>query len=115
MKLLSDFMEHQGWKVTRSAYGTETGFEAVFEHGHGGKTIGFNSEVSRHPIAHRHNNFATRKEAERLSDLCRWMLYLVSDMRVDTILSPVGLYPLVSINALVPDCILPKLPELAVR
>lgn len=45
-KLLSGFMEDQGWKVTRHAYGTETGWEAVFEHGNGGKVIGFNSEVS---------------------------------------------------------------------
>lgn len=46
MKLLSDYMEEQGWKVKRSVYGVETGFEAVFEHGQGGKVIGFNSEVS---------------------------------------------------------------------
>lgn len=45
MKLLSDFMEKQGWKVKRGAYGVETGFEAVFQHGQGGKVIGFNSEV----------------------------------------------------------------------
>lgn len=45
-KLLSGYMEDQGWKVTRGAFGTETGWEAVFEYGNGGKTIGFNSEVS---------------------------------------------------------------------
>lgn len=45
LELLSGYMEEQGWKVTRGAYGTKTGFEAVFEHGTGGKVIGFNSEV----------------------------------------------------------------------
>lgn len=51
-RLLSGYMEDQGWKVTRSAYGTETGWEAVFEHGTGGKVIGFNSEVSVGLLAH---------------------------------------------------------------
>ena len=45
-KLLSGFMEKQpGWKVKRSVYGTETGWEAVFVHGSGGRTIGINSEM----------------------------------------------------------------------
>ena len=49
-KLLSDFMEkQQGWKVRRSVYGTETGWEAVFVNGNGGKTIGVNSEMDALP------------------------------------------------------------------
>lgn len=49
-KLLSDFMEKQeGWKVRRSVYGTETGWEAVFVNGKGGKTIGVNSEMDALP------------------------------------------------------------------
>ena len=40
-ELLSGYMEKQeGWRVTRKAYGTETGWEAVFQHGQGGRTIG---------------------------------------------------------------------------
>lgn len=46
LELLSGYMEDQGWKVRRGVYGTETSFEAVFEHGSGGRVIGFNSEVS---------------------------------------------------------------------
>lgn len=45
MKLLAGYMDKQGWKVKTGVYGTETGFEAVFQHGQGGKVIGFNSEV----------------------------------------------------------------------
>ena len=39
-KLLSDYIETHGFKVNRSAYGTETGFEAIFKNGKGGRTIG---------------------------------------------------------------------------
>lgn len=49
-KLLADFMEKQpGWKVKRSVYGTETGWEAVFTNGSGGRTIGVNSEMDALP------------------------------------------------------------------
>jgi metal-dependent amidase/aminoacylase/carboxypeptidase family protein len=48
-KLLSEYIESHGFKVTRQAYGTETGFEAVFQHGQGGRTIGFNSEMDALP------------------------------------------------------------------
>ena len=39
-KLLSEYIESYGFHVNRNAYGTETGFEAIFEHGQGGRTIG---------------------------------------------------------------------------
>lgn len=48
-KLLSEYIESHGFKVTRKAYGTETGFEAVFQHSEGGRTIGFNSEMDALP------------------------------------------------------------------
>lgn len=38
------YMEKQGWKVTRHAYGLETGWEASYEVGTGGPIIGYNSE-----------------------------------------------------------------------
>lgn len=46
---LCDFMEKKGFKVTRHAYGLETAWEAVFEYGKGGRTIGFNSEMDALP------------------------------------------------------------------
>lgn len=44
--LLATYMQSHGFTLKRNAYGTETGFEAIFTHGEGGKVIGFNSEVS---------------------------------------------------------------------
>lgn len=46
---LCDFMRQQGFTVTRHAYGMKTAFEAVFEHGEGGRTVGFNSEYDALP------------------------------------------------------------------
>jgi hypothetical protein len=45
--VLCAFMEKRGFEVTRSAYGIETAWEAVFEQGKGGKTVGFQSEMVR--------------------------------------------------------------------
>ncbi|KAK4700007.1 Xaa-Arg dipeptidase, partial [Phenoliferia sp. Uapishka_3] len=44
-----EYRTHDGWKVTRHAYGLETGWEATFEHGSGGPVIGFNSEMDALP------------------------------------------------------------------
>lgn len=43
--LMTAFMEKKGFKVTRHAYGMETAWEAVYEQGKGGRTVGFNSEM----------------------------------------------------------------------
>jgi hypothetical protein len=62
LKLLAGFMEkQQGWKVKRGAYGCETGFEAVFQHGSGGRVIGFNSEVRIFKAAQRAQAVQTYK------------------------------------------------------
>jgi hypothetical protein len=45
--VLCDFMEARKFKVTRHAYGIETAWEAVFEYGKGGVTIGLQSEMVR--------------------------------------------------------------------
>lgn len=39
---LASYMEKHGFKVTRHAYGLKTAWEATFEHGTGGRTVGFN-------------------------------------------------------------------------
>lgn len=42
--------QQPGWKVTSKAYGLDTAWEAVFEHGDGsGQTVGFNSELDALP------------------------------------------------------------------
>lgn len=38
-----------GFVVTPHAYGLKTGFEAIFQHKEGGRTIGFNSEYDALP------------------------------------------------------------------
>ena len=44
------FMKRQkGWTVTPHAYGLETAWEAVFEHGKGGRTMGFQCEEDALP------------------------------------------------------------------
>jgi len=43
--LMTAYMEKKGFTVTRHAYGMETAWEAVFEHGKGGRCVGFNSEM----------------------------------------------------------------------
>lgn len=35
--------------MTKHAYGMETAVEAVYEHGKGGRTLGFNSEMDALP------------------------------------------------------------------
>lgn len=49
--LMTAYMEGKGFKVTRHAYGMETAWEAVFEQGEGGRTVGFNSEMVRRLLA----------------------------------------------------------------
>jgi hypothetical protein len=45
-KVCTEFMERQrGWKVTRSAYGMETAWVAVFDSGKKGPNISFNVEM----------------------------------------------------------------------
>lgn len=49
-KALTRFMESQpGWKVTRSAYGLETAWVAVFDSGKKGPVISFNVEMGTYP------------------------------------------------------------------
>lgn len=49
-ELLSGFMENMpGWTVKRHVYGTETGWEASFQQGHGGRVIGVR-RLKRHHL-----------------------------------------------------------------
>ncbi|RAL13391.1 M20 family metallopeptidase [Aspergillus homomorphus CBS 101889] len=48
-KLLSDWLEHRGWTVTRNVYGIETAFEARFSVRDGGRTVCFNAEYDALP------------------------------------------------------------------
>lgn len=68
-KLLTEYIENKGFTVKRGVYGTETGWEAVFKHGSGGKVIGFNCEVSQIPLA--------ANSQKDLRHSFRWTLYLV--------------------------------------
>ncbi|POW01599.1 hypothetical protein PSTT_12367 [Puccinia striiformis] len=43
------FEQTPGWKVTRHAYGIQTAVEAIYTHGKGGRTVGFNSEMDALP------------------------------------------------------------------
>ncbi|MBW0512357.1 hypothetical protein O181_052072 [Austropuccinia psidii MF-1] len=48
--LISEIFEKTpGWKVIRHAYGMPTAVQAVFKHGQGGQTLGFNSEMDALP------------------------------------------------------------------
>ncbi|KAH7093896.1 amidohydrolase [Auriculariales sp. MPI-PUGE-AT-0066] len=47
--LLTKFMRSQGFEVTEHAFGLETAWSATFQHGHGGRTIGVNSEMDALP------------------------------------------------------------------
>ncbi|ORY22194.1 hypothetical protein BCR39DRAFT_501710 [Naematelia encephala] len=44
-KACTDYIEKQGFEVTRHAYGLQTAWKAVYEVGEGGPVIGFNSEM----------------------------------------------------------------------
>ncbi|OIW25345.1 hypothetical protein CONLIGDRAFT_603620 [Coniochaeta ligniaria NRRL 30616] len=70
-KALTRFMESQpGWKVTRSAYGMETAWVAVFDSGRKGPVISFNAEMDALPgIGHAcgHNLIATASVAGALA------------------------------------------------
>ena len=46
-KLLSDWFENRGWKVSRGVYGIETTFEARFSVREGGRTVCFNAEYGK--------------------------------------------------------------------
>lgn len=49
-KALTEFMERQpGWKVTKSAYGIETAWVAVFDSGKKGPVISYNVEMGKLP------------------------------------------------------------------
>lgn len=56
---LCDYLEEQGYKVTRHAYGIDTAFEAVY--GEGGRLVNFNCEYDALPLGHAcgHNLIAT--------------------------------------------------------
>ncbi|RYP67431.1 hypothetical protein DL769_005763 [Monosporascus sp. CRB-8-3] len=62
-KLLTSFMEsHEGWNVSRSIYGIETAFSAIFEGTGDGPTVSFNAEYDALPgLGHAcgHNLIAT--------------------------------------------------------
>lgn len=64
-KLLSDWFQGRGWKVTRAVYGIETAFEARFSLEQGqsqGRTVAFNAEYDALPgLGHAcgHNLIAT--------------------------------------------------------
>jgi amidohydrolase len=47
-KVLTDYLEDQGFNVTRSAYGLETAFRAEFSNGEG-RTVSFNAEYDSLP------------------------------------------------------------------
>jgi len=70
-KTLTSFMEAQpGWKVTRSAYGMETAWTAVFDSGTPGPVVSFNVEMDALPgIGHAcgHNLIATASLAGGLA------------------------------------------------
>jgi metal-dependent amidase/aminoacylase/carboxypeptidase family protein len=60
-KVLTDFLEDQGFNVTRSAYNLSTAFRAEFSNGDG-RVVSFNSEFDALPgIGHAcgHNLIAT--------------------------------------------------------
>lgn len=47
--VLTTFMESRpGWKVTRSAYGIETAWTAVYDSGRPGPVVSFNAEMGRY-------------------------------------------------------------------
>lgn len=43
------YMEKEGWKVTRHAYGLDTAWRATYEVGQGGPVVGYNSESKTPP------------------------------------------------------------------
>ncbi|OZJ02882.1 hypothetical protein BZG36_03810 [Bifiguratus adelaidae] len=47
--LLTAYLEQQGFKVTKHAFGLETAFVAEFEHGSGGPSVGYCSEYDALP------------------------------------------------------------------
>ncbi|KIM97182.1 hypothetical protein OIDMADRAFT_57819 [Oidiodendron maius Zn] len=68
-KLLSDWFENRGWKVSRGVYGIETAFEARFSVREGGRTVCFNAEYDGLPdIGHAcgHNLIATSSIASAI-------------------------------------------------
>jgi hypothetical protein len=43
---LTSFMQsHEGWRVTNSAYGIQTAWEAVYDSGKAGPVVSFNAEM----------------------------------------------------------------------
>ncbi|KAI9148226.1 Peptidase M20 domain-containing protein 2 [Paramyrothecium foliicola] len=61
-KILTDYLEEQGFKVTRGAYNISTAFRAEFSNGEGGRAVSFNSEYDALPgLGHAcgHNLIAT--------------------------------------------------------
>ena len=45
---LTAYLEtHRGWRVTRSAYGIETAWEAVYDSGKAGPVVSFNAEMGK--------------------------------------------------------------------
>lgn len=49
--ICTQYMEKKGWNVTRHAYGLDTAWEATYEVGTGGPTIGYCSESMRSALA----------------------------------------------------------------
>ncbi|GJJ10932.1 hypothetical protein Clacol_005161 [Clathrus columnatus] len=47
--LLTDYMESQGFEVTRHYLDLETAWRATFTHGNGGRVLGVNSEMDALP------------------------------------------------------------------
>ena len=48
-RLVAFMRKQKGWIVTPHAYGLDTAWEAVYEHGKGGRTIGLQSEMDALP------------------------------------------------------------------